>query len=108
MEDIYDCFQNTYTYTLTNEEKFSIIDSIQNEFEIRYTADTFECFGVKRPTNWESLWGCNPPLSNIRYIVLEFGQNFDSSKTDTLCRTIHENKIQQIYLQNVERKRMKI
>ena len=116
MEDIYNNSHDIYI--LTDEEKFKILDSIQNEFDMEYKYDSykydmkqtkisFEYFGVKRSNTWESLWGCIPPLSNVRYIVREFGKDFDGSKTDMLCRTIHENKIQQIYLENLERKKQK-
>ena len=112
MEDIYNW--NYYTYCLTEEEKFGILNKITEEFDMKFTicAENGKLKVVfeteNRSYEWESLWGCSPALSNVKYIVNQFHQQFDGSQTDMLCRHIHENKIHEIYLEKTERKKLKL
>lgn len=57
-------------------DKIEILAKLDNDHSINYTLDktniTFEKDGKKFQVSWDSLWGCQPELANIEYIIKYF------------------------------------
>lgn len=91
MNNIYTTFLED-TYVLSESHQTLILDSIVSEFDVNYEIKngyTVFNFNGGQYRYGRGLWIGNPPMSNIKYVVDQLAPNFIGSKTDNLCRFLH-------------------
>ena len=88
-----ECYQNILLEAIKmsynkNNTKKEIDEYIENNTNIDIIIFTYN--GKETRFTIQSLWGCNPPLSNIKYIVDHiYDLQFIGSRTDQLCEELH-------------------
>lgn len=101
----HDCSNNIYKtvlskqdmYSISDDEKFLIyraICDLQINLEISSDEIIFKYNKVIENYPCSGLWGSNPPLSNIKYIVMGLTHmselNFEESYLHKLCESLHK------------------
>jgi hypothetical protein len=83
-----DIYNEDITYELTDDEIQEIETQMMTEFNILTDNNKYIINGNE--FSLRSFWSSYNPLSNIHYVLSNtFGNAFDSSLTDELCRKIH-------------------
>jgi len=97
--DFFECEYDENGCNIGEAMKEQVFNQAMLEFNINYkicvieNKKRIEFIGYNYPrfVEWHALWGCNPPFSNIKYLIENmFGLIFIGSETDELCKTIHE------------------
>lgn len=91
---------NIYTqpviFEITEDEKQEIINCMIKEYEMK-RRNHYIIFGTIQIYN---LWTCPNPLYSLYQLLMNHYIPFESSETNTLCKRIYDNHLDEIMLNN--------